>query len=98
MIKEIHFIAYEPSQNEYPELLSSWAGTKNAIERHREVIYTTQMAFLSTTHLIWGAKLFVHNSPSDIYEIKMGKNDRTSREIRPAHHLFNLWKSGEFGF
>lgn len=102
-MKEMHFIAYEADPNMYPGLLTSWYGTKAAIDQNSSfdlsaIIYTTQMGFLSTTYLVWGWNVFVHNSPEDFYEIKLGKNERTLRDVRVSNSLFGLWRAGEFGF
>lgn len=59
-------------------------------------ITTTQMSFLSTEWFEEGFRIFVHDH-TGTFEIVLGEgNERTNREIRPGHSLFNLWRGGEF--
>ena len=93
---EIHF--YEAEFN-YPKnviIWNTWTATAFAIKIKEAQIYTTQMGLLSTTLFNQGYRIFVHPDNGKSYEIKLGTNDCTNREIKMEHNLFNLWKAGEF--
>jgi len=61
------------------------------------VIATTQMCFLSTRWFEEGFRIFVHDHTGTFEIVLGGGNERTDREIRLGHSLFNLWRGGEFG-
>ena len=76
--------------------LFSWRATEYAINNKKPNIITTQMGLLDARLWEIGYRIFVVDNYGK-YEIKIGAdNERTSREIRPVHNLFQMWKSGEF--
>lgn len=57
------------------------------IQCQKSIIQTTQMGLLSTRLFELGYRIFIHESPREQYEIKLGdKNERTNREIKMGHN------------
>ena len=54
------------------------------------------MGLLQAALFEHGYRIFIHPYDDEPYEIKLGANDCTNREIKMEHNLFNLWKAGEF--
>lgn len=97
MNKEIHFYTYDTMISNVDH---SWLATKNKIKNGLIYISTTQMGLLSTDLFKLGFRIFIHDYNNEegyyTYEIKLGTNERTNKDIRMSHNLFNLWKSGGF--
>ncbi|MBQ7673226.1 MAG: hypothetical protein IJT36_01680 [Alphaproteobacteria bacterium] len=92
---EIHF--WTDCNNNGIAINSYREAAYHIIHKTHKVLHTTQMCFLSTALFQFGYRVFVHDKKGeDIYEIKLGENERTSRIIRPEHNLFQLWQAGEF--
>lgn len=71
---------------------------ENDIWSHKRddvICATLQMCFLRTTWFELGFRIFVHDNTGE-FEIKLGQNDRTDREIRMGHNLYKLWYAGGF--
>ncbi|NBK77390.1 hypothetical protein D5272_02010 [bacterium D16-76] len=77
-------------------LCITWIDTDVLVKKGVENIVTTQMGYLNTSLFEKGYRIFICPSEKECYEIKLGLNERTGREIRMSHNLFNLWKAGEF--
>ena len=96
MDKEIHFYTYNTLDN----VCYSWIDTKNKIKNGVKYIKTTQMGLLSTDLFELGYRIFVHDFNYEegfySYEITLGTNERTNKDIRMAHNLFRIWKAGGF--
>lgn len=91
---EIHF--YD-SAAAIPDTISPfycWQDAERALNANEKQIHTTQMGLLNTTLFDKEYRIFIHSR--DTYEIKLGENERTEREIRMGHNLFYLWQNGEF--
>jgi len=93
---EIHF---HDSEETIPDTVIphfGWVDTIRAVNRKETPIHTTQMGLLQAALFEHGYRIFVHPYDNNPYEIKLGANDCTDREIKMEHNLFNLWKAGEF--
>ncbi len=96
MGREIHFYTYEPRSISILAYFS-WNDTIEAISKKQPCIYTTQMGLLSTQLFEDGYRIFIHEIPRYMYEIKLGgKNLRTNREVKMGYNLFSMWRAGEF--
>ena len=66
------------------------------IKDNETTIHTTQIQCVSTRLFELGYRIFVHCQDESIFEITLGRCERTSREIRMEHNLAKLLISGEF--
>ena len=98
MKKEIHFYKYYPiNSKEYGFIVyHSWKTVSDMIKRNENIIHTTQMGLMSMDLIEQGYKIFVHDDLDDMYEIKLGSNDRTEKCLRLAHNIFKMWRAGAF--
>lgn len=95
MDKEYHLYLYPPDY-----VIGFWCLSlreiEYAIENEFVRICTFQVISCTTDLFRRGYRVFVHAAPDDEYEIKLGKNERTNREIKMGHCLYKLILSGEF--
>ena len=93
--KEYHLYLYEPEQ-----LIIYWDNSLHdvelAINRGHESINTVQVVTCTTDLFRHGYRIFVHAAPDDVYEINLGQNERTGREIKMGHCLYKMILAGEF--
>lgn len=68
----------------------------NTSIKNGEPIYTFQVITCTTELFRHGYRVFVHAAPDDEYEIKLGMNERTGREIKMGHCLYKMILAGEF--
>lgn len=93
---EIHFYDSQLSVPADVDQCYGWVDTVRAVNSKVEQIHTTQMGLLQTALFDHGYRIFVHPYDDEAYEIKLGQNDCTDREIKMETNIFNLWKAGEF--
>ena len=78
-MKEYHLFLY------MPDYVALWDITcddvETAIEIEKPIIYTFQVITCTTNLFRHGYRVFIHAAPDDEYEITLGHNERTSREI-----------------
>ena len=91
-MREFHLYLYDP---QYIDVHHGYYSTLWCIEEEKEKITSTQVILCTTKLFELGYKIFVHDFKGS-YEIKLGQNDCTNREIRMSHNLPNLILSGEF--
>lgn len=66
-------------------------------------VHTTQMCLLDTAGdmLDSGARIFLHDylpdgRTEDVYELRLGSDERTGKDLRRAHNFYRLWRAGAF--
>ncbi len=93
---EIHF--YERALNLPVDkaYYSGWYETEKAIQDRNPYIITTQMGLLRTRLIGAGYQIFVHPANGKSYELRLGANTCTDKEIRFPHNLFKMWEAGAF--
>lgn len=93
---EIHFYEHVTNIPKEVSYYQCWYETEKAIKNMEPYIVTTQMALMNTRLIESGYKIFVHSSDGNMYEIKLGKNTCTDKEIRREHNIFKIWENGGF--
>lgn len=95
-MNEIHFYELASEVPAGYAGVHGWAETEAMIRAGAERVDTTQMGLLGTGLIENGYRVFVHPAGGAPYEIRLGSNDCTDKEIRPAHNLFRMWRAGAF--
>jgi hypothetical protein len=98
MDKEIHF--YE-SLNVIPEnqrVFYDWQSAIDAIEEMcLDNIHTTQMCLLSTSLIIKGYRVFVHQGNGVTYELHLRDNEHQGdHTLRLSQNMYGMWASNVF--
>lgn len=96
VMKEIHFFESVDRIFAGTTYCRDWRETDKQINDGVDWIATTQMGCLSTVLFERGYRIFVHPAEGKSYEIKLGQNTCTQKEIRLAHNLFKMWQAGAF--
>ena len=98
MEKRITFyMEYHPEDKSIPpDIRHGYYETLNEIEKGTSEIHTTQICLLSTR--LWGKgyRTFVRDLDGEIYELRLGENDVTPRELRMGYNICKMLLSGEF--
>lgn len=96
-MKEIHFYERASDMPDSPSAACGWSETEEMIAAGRDRIDTVQMGLLSTRLITdHGYRIFVHPDGGRPYELRLGSNDCTDKEIRAAHNLFRMWQANAF--
>ena len=93
---EIHFHESEFSVPPKSECYHGWVETEQAILGRKPYIVTTQMGRLGTDLFEKCYRIFVHPMEGECYEIRLGNNSCTDREVKMKNNLFKLWLAEEF--
>lgn len=93
---EIHFYERDLNVPADKPYYKCWYETKKGIKNKVPYIITTQMGLLSTRLIEAGYRVFVHPADEEQYEIRIGQNTCTDREICLSHNLFKMWEAGAF--
>ncbi len=93
---EQHVIIFDPFQH---DTLSGLTETNYMLARDKIIhgcsLLTNQMGLLELATL-GEEKIYIVNNDSKLVEVSNETLD-ISRELRPAHNLFKLWRSGALG-
>lgn len=91
------YMDYHPEDKSIPtDVKHGYYETLDAIESGIGEIHTTQIVLLSTRLWMEGYRTFVREMDGEIFEIRLGDNERTNREIREGHNLCKMLVAGEF--
>ena len=94
---EIHFYESFDVCPMNVDICLDWERTKNSIKNKRGQIHTVQMCMLSTTLLIDGYRVFVHQKNGVVYELTLqNKDNKGDRTVRPAQNMYAMWASNVF--
>ena len=98
MPKQIHF--YE-SLNVIPsntKVFFDWQSTEDAIEELRlNEIHNTQMCHLSTSLIVKGYEVFVHQDNGVVYQLHLKDDEhRDNYSVRVGQNLYGMWASNVF--
>ena len=103
---EIHFYESMAVLPEGKDIIHDWKGMQNIWDclhnncndlNMTSIIHTTQMCMLSTTWLIKGHRMFVHQDNGVVYEITLKSNGGTGdRAVRDAQNVYGMWASNVF--
>ncbi len=96
-MKEINFYESQRRMPDGPAAAYGWRETEDMVRAGYRRIDTVQMGLLSTRLITeHGYRIFVHPADGKPYELRLGSNDCTDKEIREAHNLFRMWQAGAF--
>lgn len=95
MEKEFH-LWLECWDKDWSHIRHYYEETLTLINNDCKIINTTQVILCTTDLFAKGYRIFVHGSNYETYEVKLGVNKRTGREIRMGHCLYRLILAGEF--
>lgn len=94
--KELHVWLH----SDYPKtanVLFTLDESMQALENNQSIVHTTQPHCFSTEWLTKGYRLFAHLLDGNTVEIKLGHNECTPKEIRPAHNIERMLLANAFG-
>lgn len=100
---EIHFYESAKVLPADKHVIYMWETIDNILDRVLndsaavDEIHTTQMCMLSTTWLVKGYRIFVHQSNGVTYEIALKNRDHKGhRAVRVSQNIYGMWASGVF--
>lgn len=94
---QIHFYESEKAYIKGCKILHDWESTSVALKNEVPEIHTTQMCMLSTTWLLRGYRIFVHQGDGVVYEIVLQTNKKNQvKSVRPGQNIYAMWASDVF--
>ena len=100
---ELHFYADYGSSPANKYVISGYREAERAIRDMNGDVHTTQVALLRTAGGILDsgkARIFLHDADedgnTDIYELKLGNDERSGKELKADHDFYGLWLAGSF--
>ena len=96
MEKEIHFYLNLTNNDKRSDMLYTLLDTKTAIENNQTEIHTTSIANLGFADLLDADyRIYVHKD-GKVLELKKKKKNISGRDIRKAHNMERILRSGFF--
>lgn len=98
MSKEIHFYESVKVIPDDVRVLHDWQSTYDAIEEmYLDNIHTTQMCLMSTSLIVKGYRIFVHQQNGVVYELHLrDKEHQDDYAVRVSQNMFGMWRSNVF--
>lgn len=94
---EMHFYESKMIYPQGKDILHDWESVRDALENKVSEIHTTQMCELSTSWILDGYRLFVHQGNGIVYEITLQtKDNRGSKTVRISQNVYAMWASNVF--
>lgn len=82
---------------DWKTIYDMWESATKQTKGAKETIHTTQMCMLSTSWILNGYRMFVHQYDGVCYEIVLrDKYHQGNNAVRIAQNVYGMWSSGVF--